>query len=173
MVHHNAPKAVDLLNEQLVELGREACSRLSISGSQASSDISESIIDNASNEQKAPATSKTLLRKVDTLVSVNNRDPTSISQIENKKIAPPSYPFPIMSSHIPCSNPASHSYPVITTAKDVDPFYNNESYNPISYTRDVNEVSIVPPKGDHAYNILHAVPFDDSYTTPTRCLLKS
>ena len=51
-------------------------------------------------------------------------------------------------------------------------FYNNEPYNPISYTRDVNKVSIVPPKGDHAYDVLHAVPFVESQTTPPRSLCK-
>ena len=111
--------------------------------------------------------------KVNTLVSVINKDPTSYSEMDKNKSALPSYPFSVMSSHIPWSSPTPHSYPIISTAKDVDHFYNNESYNPISYTRNVNKVSIVPPKGENAYNVLQAVPFDDSHTTPPRSLGKA
>ena len=49
LVHNDAPEAVDLLNEQLVELDHEACSRLSISGSRSASDFSETIPDSDSN----------------------------------------------------------------------------------------------------------------------------
>ena len=55
LVHNDAPEAVDLLNEQLVELGREACLWLSILGSRSVSDFSEANNDSDSNAQKAPA----------------------------------------------------------------------------------------------------------------------
>ena len=58
LVHHDALEAVDLLNEQLVELECEACSRLSVSGSQSCSDMSESSIYITSDEQNRSAITK-------------------------------------------------------------------------------------------------------------------
>ena len=43
LFHNDAPEAISLLNEQLVQLGREASSRLSISESRSVSDFSETV----------------------------------------------------------------------------------------------------------------------------------
>ena len=160
LVHYDDPEAVNLLSEQLVELGREACSRLSISGSQTVSDFSETIHESESNSQKLPVTLKTVALKGSPFAPVGNQDHSSDLQVESNKTAPPSYPGSVNFSQTLCS-----------TAKDVDSLLNSESFEPISYTCDVHKLSIIPPKDDHAYNVLQAVPFAESQPTPlySRC----
>ena len=74
LVHSDAPEAVDLLNEQLVELGREACSRLSISGSRSVSESSETIPDSESNAQNPTVTFKAYELKDNSRALLGNQD---------------------------------------------------------------------------------------------------
>ena len=106
------------------------------------------------------------MQKVNTIVSVINKDPTNNSQLASNELAPPNHTIPLMSSHTLCSNPVSHSHSVITTSKDFEAFRYDEPYNPVSYVRDIRKVSIFPSKSVHAYNILQAVPFENGLYPP-------
>ena len=150
LVHNDAPEAVDLLNEHLVELGREACSRLVVSGFRSASEFSKTNPDSESNAQVPPVTFKAYELKDNSRALLGNQDRPNELHIESSKVASR-------------SSPSSLNFPqnLCSTAKEVDPLLKSEFLEPISYIRDAHKVSVILPKEDYAYNMLQAAPFTD------------
>ena len=81
-----------MLNEQLVELGREACSRLSISGSRSVSEFSETISCSSSNAQNPTVTFKAYEQKDSSCALLGTQERFKEIQVECNKAAPRSSP---------------------------------------------------------------------------------
>jgi len=154
LTHHDAPEAVDLLNQQLVELGLEACSHLSISGSQSVSELSETTPRSISNAQYPTVTFKPEEPKDISRALSSNQDHFKEVQSDSSRVPP-------RSSFETCDFSQSLRSPV----KEIDSILNTEYVQPISYLKDANKVSIIPPKDDHAYNVLQETPFTDGPST--------
>ena len=79
-----------------------------------------------------------------TFMPVIAKELTGNPRLANNELTLPDCPLPGMSSLFLCPNPVSHSHSVITTSNDLEPFHKDESYNPISYTRDVKNANEKP-----------------------------
>ena len=73
-------------------------------------------------------------------MSIIIKNPTSNPRLASNELAPPNHPSPVLSSLILCSNPVFRTRSVITTLKDLEPFCHAESYNLVSYIRDIKKV---------------------------------
>ena len=76
-------------------------------------------------------------------------------KVKSSKVAPQGSPSSV-----------NFSQTLSSTVNEVDPLLNSEYVEPISYIRDAHQMSIVPPKDDHAYNMLQAGPFSESAYSP-------